>query len=150
MISFEKSVGGIIYRKEDDKILFLLLHYQSGHWDYPKGHIEDGETEEQTLRRETEEETGITNLEIIPNFKEEIKYFYRAKGGEKEKRLQSKKKLNVAKKVVFYLAKTDQENVKISFEHIGFEWLEYGEAINRVTYKKSREILKKAWEFLGK
>ena len=57
----EKSAGAIIYRKESVdtaqgkkyKIYFLLLHYFSGHWEFPKGHIEKDETEEETLKRET-------------------------------------------------------------------------------------------------
>ncbi|MDZ4384915.1 MAG: NUDIX domain-containing protein, partial [Candidatus Moranbacteria bacterium] len=64
-ISFEKSVGAVVFRKkETGGKEFLLLHYPSGHWDFPKGHIESGETEEGTLRREVEEETGLKDLKL--------------------------------------------------------------------------------------
>ena len=139
IVAFEKSVGAVIFRKEGDKVLFLLLHYHSGHWDYPKGHVEDAETDEQTLRREVEEETGITDIEIIPGFKKEIRYFYRAKGDEKEKRKESKRGLNIMKKVIFYLAETKTKDVKTT-EHVGFEWLNRESALKRITYKKSREV----------
>ena len=73
----EKSAGAIIYRMENGVPYFLLLHYFSGHWEFPKGHIEQGETEEETVERETFEETGINDLKIIPGFKKYIKYFFR-------------------------------------------------------------------------
>lgn len=75
----EKSVGVVVFRKENNENLFLLLHYESGHWGFPKGHIEKGESIKQTAIRETEEETGITDLDFKKDFKEWIKYFYRRK-----------------------------------------------------------------------
>ena len=56
----ETSAGIVIFRKEESKKLFLLLHYPSGHWDFVKGKMEKGETTQQTAIRETKEETGIT------------------------------------------------------------------------------------------
>jgi len=85
----EKSAGAIIFRREPFdtaqgkkyKIYFLLLHYPSlnrkgGHWEFPKGHIEEGENEEETMRREIQEETGIKDLEMVLGFKKYIKYFF--------------------------------------------------------------------------
>ncbi len=54
----------------------------------------------------------------------------------------------MSKEVVFYVAKTETEQIKLSFEHIGFEWLPYDEALEKLTYKNAKEILKKANEFL--
>ena len=73
----EKSAGAIIFRKEDGNIYYLLLHYPSGHWEFPKGHIEGKETEEETVKREATEETGIKDLVILPGYKKYIKYFFR-------------------------------------------------------------------------
>lgn len=158
MIAFEKSVGAVVFRNDGGKIKYLLLHYRpsgrtsdknSGHWDFPKGHIEKGETEDETLRREMKEETGIADLKIIPNFKIAIRYFYRAKGNEREERKKSGKAINVWKKVIFYAAETKTEEIKISHEHIGFEWLDFDAALEKVTYKNAKNILKKADEFLN-
>lgn len=139
---FEKSVGAVIFRREKGKIKYLLLHYgtkdKPGHWDFPKGHIEKNETEIETLKRETKEETGITNLKIIKGFKEYIKYFFKAKGK------------NIFKIVIFYLAETKIKKVKLSFEHIGYDWLLYKEALDRLTFKNTKEVLKKAHKFLKK
>ena len=131
----ETSAGAVVFRKEQE-IKYLLLHYGAGHWDFPKGNIEKGEQEKETVKREIQEETGIAEISFAEGFKERIRYFYRREG-----RL-------ISKEVVFYLCETKEENVKISHEHIGYEWLNYEDALAKVTFKNSKEILKKANEFL--
>ncbi len=138
----EKSAGAVIFRKEGNKIYYLLLHYPSSsrasknYWDFPKGHIEKGEKIEETAKREVKEETGITEMRLIPGFKEEIKYFFKFKDK------------NIFKIVIFLLAETKEKEVKISFEHIGADWLPYEQALERLTFKNAKEILKKANEYL--
>ena len=131
----EKSAGAIVYRKEKEP-MFLLLHYEMGHWDFHKGKIESGEKDLETVKREIQEETGIKNIEILKDFKEKIQYYYKLKDEL------------ISKEVVFYLAKTDAEKVNLSFEHIGFIWLSYDKALDKLTFKNAKEILKKANEFL--
>ena len=131
----EKSAGAILFRKEKEP-MYLLLHYEAGHWDFPKGNIEKGETDIDTVKREIEEETGIKDIGLIKNFKEMIQYFYKMNSNV------------INKEVAFYLAKTETEQVKISFEHIGFAWLSYEKAIKKLTYGNAKDILKKAHEFL--
>ena len=133
----EYSAGAIIFRKEEGKKLYLLLHYLSGHWEFPKGHIEKGEEEKETARRETEEETGIKSIDIVEGFKEPIKYYFRVK------------KRTILKKVIFYLAETDVKKIKLSEEHIGFKWLVYKEAKKQLTFKNAKKILEKAHNYLS-
>ena len=138
----EKSAGAIIFRKEEGKIYYLLLHYpgfraKSTHWDFPKGKIEKKENLLETVRREVKEETGIKNLEIVDGFKETIRYFFKFE----EK--------NILKFVTFFLAETKEKQVEISWEHIGFRWLPYIEAQKQVTHKNAKDILKKANNFLS-
>ena len=142
----ENSAGAIIFRVVNGEPHYLLLHYQTGHWEFAKGHIEKGESVEDTVKREIEEETGIKEINIIPGFKEYSKYFFRKsydlEGEEK------KKAPWVFKLVIFLLVKTNTEEIKVSKEHIGFIWLPYEKAIKRVTYKNAKELLKKANEFI--
>lgn len=135
----EKSAGAVIFRREGSRIYYLLLHYESGHWDFPKGHIEEGESDREAVVREIKEETGIKDIRFIEGFKEKISYFFRH--GPKYKK---KKNSLVHKEVLFYLAETKQKEVKISFEHIGFEWLAAKEALERATFENAKEILEKA------
>ena len=131
----ERSAGAVIFRKGKE-IKYLLLHYEAGHWDFPKGHIEEKEAELDTIRREVREETGIDDIELVPNFKEKIQYYYKINGEL------------MHKEVVFCLAKTEEEKVKISFEHIGYIWLPYDKAMEKLTFRNVKEILKKAHAFL--
>ncbi|MDD5397388.1 MAG: NUDIX domain-containing protein, partial [Candidatus Moranbacteria bacterium] len=110
-LSFEKSVGCVIYRKQQDQILFLLVQYRSWQWDFPKGHVEEGENEQQTMRREVEEETGITDLVILPDFRTQVRYFYTAKGNEKREREARGEGIYIFKKAVYYAAETSNEKV---------------------------------------
>ncbi len=128
----EKSVGCVLFRKKDSGKEFLLLHYKAGHWGFPKGHVEQGETEEQTLRREVEEETSLQNIHITPDFRQYTKYYFR-RGKE-----------TVFKEVAFYLAESEKGTVKISYEHQGFEWLSYEKAMQKLSFKNTKTVLEKA------
>lgn len=128
----EHSAGFVVFRDGE----FLLLHYDAGHWDLPKGHIEKGETDQQAALRELEEETGITDVEIVPGFFHRINYFFKRDG-----RL-------ISKDVVFFLAKVKDNRIKLSFEHKNFDWLPFTEALNKLTFNSAREVLKKAKAFI--
>ncbi len=132
----EKSCGILLFRVKDGTILYLLLYYPSGHWDLPKGHVEKGESEHETAARELLEETGIADISFIKGFREEISYEYK----------RTKKLSN--KQVVFFLAKTQLEDIKLSHEHKGFKWLPYGPAFNKLTFDNAKNLLKKAKKFL--
>ena len=56
----EKSCGAIVYREKDGVEILLIKHKNGGHWAFPKGHVENKETEEETALREIREETGLT------------------------------------------------------------------------------------------
>jgi 8-oxo-dGTP pyrophosphatase MutT (NUDIX family) len=144
MFTFEKSVGAVVFRRENNQIKYLLLDHDYGYWNFPKGHPENGENDEETLRREIMEETDISELQIAPFFKKQSFYFYRAKNEEKIKRNNQKIPINIFKKVVFYLAETKNENVIISAEHSNFAWLSLEKALERLKYKNSQKILKQA------
>jgi len=143
-MSFEQSSGAIIYRKEGDKVYYLLLYYPSsinsdrGYWEFSKGHVEAGETDQETAVREIQEETGLRDLVFDSSFKKIIKYFFR---------IENK---NVFKMVSFFLAQTQTEKIILSDEHSDFKWAEFDEAIKHLKFKNSKQLLTAANDFLKK
>ena len=135
-MSYERSAGILIFRQLAEGREYLLLHYPGGHFDFPKGHMEKDETERETAMRELIEETGIDEITWIEGYREKIHYFYRR--GEKL----------MSKDVIFFLARTRQKKVTLSFEHKGSAWLPYKEALEKLTFSSAKELLKKAEKFL--
>ena len=134
----EKSAGAIIFRKERDKIYYLLLNYASigkvekTYWGFPKGHIEKGEKRIDAIIREIKEETGIKHLKFLAGFKEVEKYFFKYKAKV------------ISKRVYYLLAETKTKEIKLSFEHLGYKWLPYKKALEKLSFKNAKRIIKKA------
>ena len=134
----EISAGIIIFRKEKNKIKFLLLEKPSGLFEFPKGLIEKNEDPKNTALREAKEEAGIKKIKIIDGFKETVKYVYNFKGKK------------IFKIVVFYLGKTKEKQIKVSFEHLKGNWYEFEEAEKLLKFKNYKDLLKKAKKFIEK
>jgi len=132
----EVSAGIILFNRLNGK--FLLLNYPSKHWDFVKGKMEKGETPHQTALRETKEETGISDIEFLDGFEEEIEYYFYADNQE------------IHKKVIFFLGKTETTDITLSHEHLDYIWLEFDNALNKTTYENAKNLLRKSKEFLDK
>lgn len=142
----EKSAGAVIfYCEKHGAIKYLVLQHNKNYWNFPKGRIEKGEDGILAMKREVEEETGIKEIKIIPNFQIKEKYFYRASKNYREIKKRGK---IIFKKVIFYLAEVRTKKVIISFEHKSYEWLGFKEALDRLKYRASKEILERANDFL--
>jgi 8-oxo-dGTP pyrophosphatase MutT (NUDIX family) len=139
----EYSAGAVIFRKDIKGTQYLLLHYHSSgkvkkeYWDFAKGHLEIGETELDTVRREVFEETGLRNVRILPDFRETIQYYFKAKGK------------TVFKTVVFYLGETKERTIRISSEHQGFLWLPFEKSMGYLKFANAKKILTKVHKFLS-
>jgi bis(5'-nucleosidyl)-tetraphosphatase len=132
----EKSCGAVVYAKNNSEVKYLLLQYEAGHWDFVKGNVEEGESEQQTAVRELKEETGIDDASFVDGFREKISYFYKRQGA------------TVYKEVVFFLMAAKNTNVMLSFEHVAFDWLPYDDAMKKLTFKNAKNVLQRAREFL--
>lgn len=131
----EKSCGAVVFLK-DTEAKYLLLHYEAGHWDFVKGNVEPNESEKDTVTRELQEETGIADGRFIDGFREKVEYFYRRQGA------------TIHKEVIFFLIETHTKKVELSYEHVGYTWLDYQNAMKRLTFKNAKDVLQKAHKLL--
>ncbi len=131
----QKSAGIVLFQNSHEANRFLLLNYPQGHWDFVKGKMERDETPHETARRETGEETGITDIEFIDGFEESVEYEFRFNNDL------------IQKKVIFFLAKTNISKISLSHEHKDFVWLEYEDAMEKITFQNAKKILAKVNNF---
>ncbi len=129
-MTYEKSCGAIVYRRHHGNIEILLIkHVNSGHWSFPKGHVEEGETETETAIREIREETGVEVI-IDPTFRETVQYFPRK---------------DTQKVVVYFIAKAKNYDFTPQEEEIAeIKWVDIGHATAVLTYENDRSIVNKA------
>lgn len=119
----EKSCGCIVI---NDKNEILLILHNAGHWDFPKGHVEDGETEIQTAIREVKEETNI-DVEVNEEYRYSTKY---------------SPKEDVIKEVIYFLARNISNERQAQLEEVSeVKWFSMEDAIDKITYDNSRDIL---------
>ncbi len=137
MATEERSAGFIIFCQIDTERQFLVLNHGK-HWDFPKGHVENGETDADAARRELAEETGITEITPIDGFAETIDYH-----------LTHPRKGLIHKKVVLFLAQTHSQKVRLSDEHVAYAFLPGEKALDKVTHANARQTLHDAMTYLN-
>ncbi len=130
----EKSCGAIVYRKYHGNTEILLIkHINSGHWSFPKGHVEGDETEVETAKREILEETGI-EVNLDPTFRETVTY--------------SPKK-DTQKVVVYFIARAKNTDYVPQEDEIAeIKWVEIDRAGSVLAYDNDRSIVNKAKKFI--
>ena len=130
----EKSCGAIVYRKYHGNTEILLIrHINSGHWSFPKGHVEGDETEIETAKREILEETGI-EVNLDPTFRETVTYSPRK---------------DTVKVVVYFVAKAKNTVFVPQEDEISeIKWVEIDRAGQVLAYENDRSIVNKAKKFI--
>ena len=129
-MTYEKYCGAIVYRKHHGNLEILLIkHINSGHWSFPKGHVEEGESEMETAVREIKEETGIDVI-IDPTFRETVSYY---------------PKKDTQKIVVYFIAKAKNYELNPQEAEIAdIKWVDVGCANSILTYDNDKTIVSKA------
>ena len=130
----ELSAGCIVYKYTHNGPRILLLKNRIGAWGFAKGHIENGENLHQCAIRETQEETGITDVEIHPLF-----HIHYVEHKEFETEFSYKT-------VHLFLTKTTQ-NITISDEHTEYIWADINTAITLIQNENQKAALRRAKPF---
>ena len=131
---YEKSCGGVLYTMTHGGIRFVLIRNIVGEYGFPKGHIERGETEEQTALREICEETGI-RAKIKDGFRDEIEIVI--KGG-------------VVKTYVHFLAEYAGQEIRVGeYEIAHAELVSYEQALERLQFPESLALIERAYRAIA-
>ncbi|MBR5873139.1 MAG: NUDIX domain-containing protein [Oscillospiraceae bacterium] len=124
----EKSCGAVVFRNKKNNIQVLLIrHLNGGHWAFPKGHVEKGETEEQTALREILEETGLA-VELDNRYRQVVSY--------------SPKK-DVVKNVVYFVATASSDAATVAQEEeiSQIVWVDMHNAADYVSFDNDKKVL---------
>ncbi len=139
-VKYARSAGGVVFRRTDGAVEILLLKHDSGKWMLPKGTIEAGETPEEVARREVREETGLSQVRVVADLGEErYSFFWRSEDAYYDKTVR-----------YFLLEFLGGEEAAPQGEEgfVAAEWVSLTEAAQRIKYKETREIVRRAEAWL--
>lgn len=135
----EVSAGGVIYRRNSGKIEIALIHVRN-RWGLPKGHVEEGESIDETALREVKEETGLEG-KVIKKLGD-IRYSYRDKTKEGEP-------LRIYKQVYFYLLRYTKGDVQAHDHEVDeTRWFQIEDAMKNLKFATERTMVHRAWNTL--
>lgn len=130
----EKSCGAVVYKKENNELKFLLVYQNNGHYSFPKGHMEENETEIETTLREIKEETNL-DVKLDTNFRVSIEYFLESK--------------NCMKEAVYFVATPITFNLISQVGEINeCVWCAYDEVLEKLEYDNIIEVFEKAYNYI--
>lgn len=124
------SAGGIVVRNNPNKQILLTIYTHIKGLGFPKGHVEAGETFEQTAIREVTEETGLTKLRILKKL------------GVYSKNATERDGSPVSKDIHIYLIESDKPDFHQEAEE-QYDWFDIDEAVNQMAVTEDREFLNK-------
>lgn len=128
-----------IYR-DSGEIKFLLVRHNVGHWSFPKGHPENGETETESALRELREETGIVEVKLVPDWSAVERYQFKS----------HQDKATIHKTVKYFLGWVKGPAVKILKDELqDYRWVTAGEASALITFPAARQVLEGALAYIG-
>jgi 8-oxo-dGTP pyrophosphatase MutT (NUDIX family) len=139
----EFSCGAVICKIKSDNILFLLVNSKLNRiWGFPKGHIENSESETETARREIFEETGIKNIEFIKNFRQEDIYIINGASSHTNER-------QVEKHSIYFLASALENTSGFDKNEIlELKWVDINQAQDLLSFTNQKKIINSAYNLI--
>lgn len=136
-LQYEKSCGAVVYCQKDNDIKYLLVCERGGFWVFPKGHMEDGESEHETALREIREEAGL-DVVFIDGFRVKDEHNLAREG-----------RPNTIKQTIYFLAEyEDQKYVPQESEISEIALVDFESAMNTLQFDSFKRILTQAHSFL--
>ena len=133
----DQSFGIIPIQINQGEVQFLLVQHHAGHWAFPKGHAEKGETDIQTAMRELREETGIADAQLLVGVCLTENYLFK------------RSTQTIAKTVRYYIGLVKQRDVRIQAAEIkAYKWVNFEKASGLITFAESRRIITEAHDYL--
>ncbi|MFA6919074.1 MAG: NUDIX domain-containing protein [Patescibacteria group bacterium] len=140
----EKSAGVIVCRRHPkDDLQYLLLYMGNNYWNFPKGHVEEGESEAEGALRELEEETGIKNVELFPDFRQQTHFFFKQNREGKSELIKKDFILYLAEATVDIVVDITDKQGKNEVIN-GYAWMDFQTASKYLKFKNLKEIMAEA------
>jgi 8-oxo-dGTP pyrophosphatase MutT (NUDIX family) len=133
-MKYEKSCGVIVFTRIENTIKYVIIKSVNGFYGFPKGHVENNETETETALREVFEEVGLKPT-LVDGFRETVEYYIPS--------------INVQKKVVYYLGEYKNQAIVYQKEELlNAELYDYNDAIKLFSHQNNIDLLQKASEYI--
>lgn len=126
----EPTAGGIVFRHGKSGIEILLIQDAKDRWTIPKGHIEEGETAQQTARREIGEEAGLKDVDVL-GWLGKIHFRYR----------RIDKLVLMTTQIYLVRAKGDTNAIKKEEWMNGIKWFSFHDALDAIEYEDIGKLM---------
>lgn len=128
MVKEQRSAGILTHYDTKQQREWLLLHYPQGHWGFPKGHLESGESDREAAIRELIEETGLSDPSLDERFRQSLSYTFKPEDEP------------IDKTVVFFGGRVHSQQVELSHEHQDYQWLDDKDCRKQITYTEEQKL----------
>lgn len=132
---YKKSCGFVVYKKVQDTCCYLIIRANNGEYGFPKGHMENAESELETAVRELREETNL-DVRVIPGFRWQLEYPF-------------PNKPDVMKIAVFFIGECIGEDIICQEAEVAEAmFVSFKRAIELLSFEDTRQVLKEADAFI--
>lgn len=143
----QTAAGIVLFHAGEGERRYLLVRSALTRrpiWEFPKGGVEAGETDEIAAERELREEAGLSvgDYAVLDGFRDEERYVFTQGKGES--------RTLIVKRVVYFVAESHTQEVHISHEAEDFRWCTYDEALRLLRFPGKRAVLERAGSFLDR
>ena len=138
LVRDETSAGGVVFRVDEARPIYLLIRDSYQNWGFPKGHVENGEAPATAALREVAEETGLRDLSMRGPI-DEIDWYFKHDGDL------------IHKVCYFFLMQTAESETSPQRDEgiTACRWFAFDDAAAAIAYPNARDVLHRAHAMVG-